>query len=235
MYINSLTQARTAVVAWENTVPRSGGSLMDATTTLLNSMIQEMKSALDTCPGDPNKLRPGSCGCGLPDFDPSGLLYDSDTDGINDACDNCPLVHNPGREDLDGDWEGNVCDADMDGDGYCNESDNCPMNANADQTDSDNDEVGDACDACPRTIPEIVVDGSGCPPLMVADFDRDGDVDLEDFARLQSCLSGTNVAQDNTACQNTKLDGDTDVDLVDLSILLGCMGGSHTPGGCLAP
>ena len=35
---------------------------------------------------------------------------DADSDGIADACDNCPTVPNPGQEDTDGDGLGDVCD-----------------------------------------------------------------------------------------------------------------------------
>ena len=232
MYLDSLAQARTAVVAWENTV-RSGSSLIGATTALLDSMIAEMKAALDQCPSDSDKLRPGNCGCGLPDppdFDPGGLPYDSDSDGINDACDNCPQVYNPGQADLDGDWDGDVCDADVDGDGVLNEDDNCPVKANADQVDSDNDGVGDACDECPGTIPGIAVDASGCPLNGVAaDFDRDGDVDLADFGHLQDCLSGLYVPQTRPECQNAKLAGHNYVDQTDLTLFLRCLTGPEIP------
>lgn len=59
--------------------------------------------ACDGCPDDPNKIQPGSCGCGVSDFD-------SDGDGVGDACDNCPAIHNADQLDTDGDHIGNVCD-----------------------------------------------------------------------------------------------------------------------------
>ncbi|MEW5848167.1 MAG: invasin domain 3-containing protein [Myxococcota bacterium] len=37
---------------------------------------------------------------------------DSDQDGIPDVSDNCPSLHNPAQQDLDGDGTGNACDAD---------------------------------------------------------------------------------------------------------------------------
>jgi len=40
-------------------------------------------SVVDLCPGDPNKLLPGVCGCGVPDID-------SDKDGVADCIDACP-------------------------------------------------------------------------------------------------------------------------------------------------
>lgn len=40
-------------------------------------------SPFDECPGDPNKITPGICGCGFPDID-------SDNDGTFDCMDECP-------------------------------------------------------------------------------------------------------------------------------------------------
>ena len=61
---------------------------------------------------------------------------DTDSDGIVDGKDNCPLVANPDQTDTDSDKKGDACD-------------NCPANANTDQLDTDSDGAGDVCDpAC---------------------------------------------------------------------------------------
>jgi len=61
------------------------------------------------------------------------------------------------------------------------------------------------------------------------DFDRDGDVDLDDFAHIQACLTGKYVAQSDPACQNAKMDDDSDVDQADMDIFIGCLGGPRIP------
>ncbi len=56
---------------------------------------------------------------------------DTDSDGLADCTDLCPL------DPLN----------DEDGDGYCANADNCPTVFNPDQVDTDGDHAGDACDA----------------------------------------------------------------------------------------
>jgi hypothetical protein len=66
-------------------------------------------------------------------------LVDSDDDGFINSEDNCPLVANPGQEDiLDGDGVGDACD-------------NCPTVSNPVQENDDGDDWGNACDNCPTT------------------------------------------------------------------------------------
>ena len=72
---------------------------------------------------------------------------DVDGDGLGDLCDNCPAVPNAGQEDWNGNRLGDACD-NSDEDNYYDDVDNCRMLANQDQSDVDGDGVGDVCDNC---------------------------------------------------------------------------------------
>jgi hypothetical protein len=119
-----------------------------------------------------------------------GITQDTDSDGIADVNDNCPVDVNPDQLDSDDDGVGDVCDFDLDNDGIDDDSDNCPAVANSDQADSDNDNIGDVCDTdsdndgienvadnCPFAPNAGQQDGDGdgigdaCDSL----FDTDGD------------------------------------------------------------
>jgi hypothetical protein len=122
---------------------------------------------------------------------PISIHGDRDRDGIPDPTDNCPLIANPGQEDLDGDTIGDICDPDRDGDGILNDLDNCPNHFNPSQIDSDRDRLGDTCDPNP--------------------FDRDNDGVNDE---LDNCPNNFNPTQDDNdddgignACE-TDLDGD---------------------------
>lgn len=52
-------------------------------------------------------------------------------------------------------------------------------------------------------------------PLIDGDYDRDGDVDLADFASMQRCWTGDGVAVTDTQCLVFDFDGEEDVDLDD--------------------
>ncbi len=166
----------------------------------------------------------------------AGIPPDTDNDGLGDSCDNCPQTANPDQQNGDADALGDACDncpgtanpdqldADADGDGDA--CDNCPAIANANQQDTDGDGVGDACDDCPGTPAGMFVTLQGCPTAR-PDFDRDGDVDLEDFGHLQACLTGRGNPQTDPACADALLANRPDVTEEDMAIMLRCLSGPN--------
>jgi hypothetical protein len=127
-----------------------------------------------------------------------GTCVDSDGDGIVDGEDKCPNAYDPlgpdGKEpDKDGDGIPDACDGnpavhqdDLDADGVV-DGDNCPQVANPDQADFDGDGAGDLCDddddndgvldlldAFPHN-PDEWVDTDGDGVGNNADADDDGD------------------------------------------------------------
>ncbi len=154
-----------------------------------------------------------------PDCNGNGIPDDQDLAG---GADNCNANAIPDE-----------CEPDSDGDGIIDDCDICL--GHDDRADADGDGMPDGCDACPGTLPGLDVDAFGCPLSPRADFNRDGDVDLEDFAYVQLCLSGDGIEQTLSACQSADLDGDTDVDGADLALLRGCLSGPGIPAdpGCM--
>ena len=137
----------------------------------------------DGCPVDPNKIAPGTCGCGVPDTD-------SDNDGTPDCIDGCPLDS--------GKIAPGVCgcgtpDVDTDGDGTLDCLDGCPTDpnktapgfcgCNRPETDSDGDGTPNCIDGCPndanKTAPGVC--GCGTPDV---DTDNDGTPDCNDECPL---------------------------------------------------
>ncbi len=147
----------------------------------------------DGCPGDPDKVTPGVCGCAVPDID-------TDEDGTPDCLDLCPDDPDktvPGLcgcgvvdADADGDLmpdcldgcpddahktHPGLCgcaarDADADGDGVICD-DNCPVSYNPTQADGDGDGIGDACDLVTAGVtqsePQAAACGAGMMPLIL--------------------------------------------------------------------
>jgi hypothetical protein len=89
---------------------------------------------------------------------------DSDGDGVIDACDNCSSTPNADQCDFDGDGLGDACDDDIDNDGVLN-----------------------ATDVCDFTPTGAIVEPDGS---VLGDLDGDCDVDLADYAILQSRFTG---------------------------------------------
>ncbi|MBP7936181.1 MAG: hypothetical protein KA354_16185 [Phycisphaerae bacterium] len=148
---------------------------------------------------------------------------DEDTDNLSNA-EEVQAGSNPTKQDTDSDgwidgYEVNVSKtdpalADTDGDGVLDSGDNCPLVVNPGQEDGDRDGLGDVCDNS----------------FSAADFDRDGDVDMDDFAHLQSCLSRT-VGQLPAGCEDANLDHDPHpyVDKDDMAVFNTCMTGPSVP------
>ena len=152
----------TAGLAWTSSLDGAIGSGGGFSSSTLSVGIHTITATVTDSHGDPGFAAVTFTVVACP------VGTDPDLDGICGASDNCPLVSNPGQADLDGDGEGDVCDAcpdsatieaDLDGDGLC--IDNCAATPNPDQLDGDGDGVGDVCDVC-------LVDGdllSSCAPV----------------------------------------------------------------------
>ncbi len=74
-----------------------------------------------------------------------------------------------------------------------------------------------------------VPDWSGAPLATPrADFDMDGDVDLDDFSRLANCVTGNGTAA-QPGCEASDFDLDGDVDIADFVIFCECFNGPNRP------
>ncbi|MBP7937720.1 MAG: hypothetical protein KA354_24025 [Phycisphaerae bacterium] len=99
--------------------------------------------------------------------------------------------------------------------------------------DSDGDGVIDPLDLCPDTVPHAAIHPDGCPMDILGDFDRDGDVDTEDFEAFESCASGPAVHL-QPGCEAKDVDRDNDVDQSDFGAFQRCYSGTDRPArvGC---
>ena len=219
----------------------------------------EVADCIDGCPDDPNKTAPGVCGCNVSDVDSDGDDVPNCIDGCpNDPLKTSAGECGCGRPEIPGcglpsdlcpddpnKTEPGICgcgvpDDDTDGDDVPDCIDGCRKDpkktapgvcgCGIPDTDVDSDDVTDCNDECPNSIPDLEVDEVGCPARPVkVDYDRDGDVDLDDFALFQLCQTGQDSPQLDPECGKMLLDGDDDVDGVDLALFFRCFNGANVP------
>ncbi len=137
------------------------------------------------------------------------ITNDTDSDGISNSQDNCPLIQNPNQINTDGDQYGDLCDTDDDNDGVIDQADAFPLDA-SESLDADSDGIGNNSDNCILTIniDQIDTDLDGIGDVCDNDDDGDGVLDTEDAFPLDSTES---VDSDNDGTGNNS-DNDDDGD-----------------------
>ncbi len=149
------------VSRYEDVVVPSGSSY-----TYMHLTAQRVTSATQQATDDTTRLArgPASVYDGMTDGERSQLRNfpadgDGDADGVRNRADNCADTANADQANLDGDAQGDVCDADQDGDGLSNAAE-AEFGTNARAADSDGDGKNDRADGCPT---RAGTNADGCP------------------------------------------------------------------------
>ena len=139
------------------------GVLLNPSTAGVYTWSVEFKSKPPTDPGAHTAVRCDQIGIGGP------IASDTDSDGITNACDNCPTTANATQLNWDEDSTGDACDSDVDGDGIANGADQCaftPLGFSVDangcsqgQVDQDLDGI---CDPG-KSSPTLCTGSDNCP------------------------------------------------------------------------
>lgn len=94
--------------------------------------------------------------------------------------------------------------------------------------DTDGDGFGDT-DVPYYPAGNSAIGGDSCPLVVTkGDFDRDGDLDMEDFGHMQACFVGIEQGGPSANCADADFNGDHRVDKVDLAAFLSCARGAAT-------
>ena len=175
--------------------------------------------------GYPVQASPGATG--VWDVKLSTFIDDSNWEGLTTTLVAGTIVIVPCIDDSDC-TDADVCTADVCEEGECIST--------LETADSDVDGIPDVCDECPNTVPEAEVDSEGCPPVVPADTDRDGDLDLDDIANVVRCLTGPASVLVDPTCRGTDTDEDDDLDLEDIAAVQPCFSGAGVAmyPGCMA-
>jgi hypothetical protein len=173
--------------------------------TLIDTDNDGTPDCIDNCPTDPNKINPGTCGCGVSDLD-------TDNDGTPDCNDQCPTDPNKTIIGFCGCF---FPEGDTDNDGTPDCADGCPNDPNkiapgicgcgTSDIDSDNDGTPNCNDQCPNDPNKVVPGLCGCGNV---DTDSDGDGTPNCF---DGCPNDPNKTSPGTCgCGTSDLDSDND-------------------------
>ncbi len=79
-----------------------------------------------------------------------------------------------------------------------------------------------------------IVDNQWCREFVAPDVDQDCDVDTDDYATLEPCISGPNI-EPTAGCEGKNFDSENDVDLADIAVFQRCFSGEDLPvtPGCM--